>query len=146
MMVMVRSLESVSFSRYFCFCNVLCICNIRAILTYRVYWLYDIYINFTQVLHYLSCKHVSYRYCHHLSGASKAIVVYPWMFLKFMSSTPFWHIATPNVCIGIRNQVTDVNSTHHLHYSWYMNKWRWWSHLDVNIKYTCGMYASKGSG
>ena len=39
-MVKVRSLESVLFSRYFCFSNVLRICNIQAIPTYRVYRLY----------------------------------------------------------------------------------------------------------
>ena len=43
-MALVRSLESVPFSRYFWFCNVLGICNTQAIPTYRVYRLYDIAI------------------------------------------------------------------------------------------------------
>ena len=33
--------QSVSFSRYFCLCNVLHVCNIQAIPTYRVSRLYD---------------------------------------------------------------------------------------------------------
>ena len=37
----VRSLESVPFSRYFRVCNVLRICNVRPIPTYRVCRLYD---------------------------------------------------------------------------------------------------------
>ena len=64
---LIKSSETVPFSRYFCFCNVLLVlhkCNVRAILTYRVHRLHSLCLH---VPNQFKLNQV-YTQCTHLTG------------------------------------------------------------------------------